>query len=63
MRIPVVKSDDTVPIPPVVDILYINNDDNDGDNVDRYWFYYNQQSFGNMIMCVATANYYIINSL
>ena len=31
MRIPVVKSDDTVPIPPAVDISDINNDDNDVD--------------------------------
>ena len=41
MGIPVVKSDDTVPIPPAVDISDINNDDNDGDNVNRYWCYYN----------------------
>ena len=63
MGIPVVKSDDTVPIPPAVDISDINNDDNDGDNVDRYWCYYNQPSFGSVIMCMATANNYIFNSL
>ena len=52
MRIPVVKNDDTVPIPPAVDTSDINNDDNDGDNVGKYWCYYNQPSFGNVIMCV-----------
>ena len=35
MKIPVAKSDDTVPIP-AVDNSDSNNGDNDGDNVGRY---------------------------
>ena len=51
IRMPVADKDSTISIPATVDTSDSKIDDDNDDDIGRCWYYCDQPSFGDMIMC------------